>query len=133
MCDGNVHSVLVVEDDGQVRETLASVLADEGYRPVEAANGAEALELLERGERPCLILLDLTMPVMDGWTFREKQSNTPELAALPVVLVSAIERLSREADELKVQGYLAKPVSLESPPSGGSAREVSVDRAGASA
>jgi CheY-like chemotaxis protein len=62
--------VLVVEDDRAIRGTLGEVLQEEGNEPSIVANGREALQLLKEGLRPCVILLDLTMPIMDGWDFR---------------------------------------------------------------
>lgn len=107
------EDVLVVDDDDMLRETVAAALADEGYSALEAANGAEALALLEKGARPALILLDLTMHVMDGWTFRERQRGSAELSAIPVVVLSAIDGIQLEAQRLQAASYLAKPVSLE--------------------
>ena len=70
--------VLIVEDDDDVRDAIAELLADHAYSPVAAANGQDALDRLQKpDERPCVILLDLMMPVMDGWTFRAAQrANT---------------------------------------------------------
>jgi CheY-like chemotaxis protein len=108
-----MHPVLVVEDDPDIRATLCEALTDHGYSAVGVSNGAEALEYL-RGdhERPCLILLDLMMPVMDGQTFRAEQRADPDLAAIPVIVVSAYRDVDRYGKELAAD-YLAKPVRLE--------------------
>jgi CheY-like chemotaxis protein len=104
-------TILVVEDDPEIRESLCDVLGDRGYRVVAAANGQEALERLHESERPSLILLDLMMPVMDGAEFLAVLRNDPALATLPVVIVSA---WSKEAGLLReqVEGIVKKPVSL---------------------
>ena len=81
--------VLLVEDDAAIRESLAELLQDEGFDLLLAANGQEALEILRRGASPAAILLDLMMPVMDGWDFRQAQLEDPELRGIPVVVVSA--------------------------------------------
>lgn len=86
------HAVLVVEDDPDVRQSIAEVLADNDYLPVLAGNGEEAFaQLHARKEPPCVILLDLMMPVMDGWEFRRQQRANPRLANIPVVVMSAID------------------------------------------
>jgi CheY-like chemotaxis protein len=82
--------VLIVEDDHDIREAVAEVLEESHYEPVEAENGAQALEKLRSGlPDPCLILLDVMMPVMDGWEFRAEQKKDPALRDIPVVLVTA--------------------------------------------
>ena len=83
----------------------------EGYQVEVAANGRQALERLTAGMHPCVILLDLMMPVMDGWQFRREQVRSPELAEIPVIVVSAAGR-DRIA-EIDANAYLTKPVDLE--------------------
>jgi CheY-like chemotaxis protein len=80
--------VLVVDDDADIRESLAHVLAEEGYQVSEAANGLQALAEMERGH-PDVVLLDLMMPVMDGWKTLEILRRTPRHAGVPVVILSA--------------------------------------------
>ena len=109
---GREREVMVVEDDVAIRETLREVLEDRGYRVVGAANGVEALASL-RGRTPSLILLDLAMPVMDGLEFRDVQRSDPELARIPVVIISADHGGENEASRLAVEGYLAKPFELD--------------------
>ena len=81
--------VLVVEDDPEVRQMLEMLLRLEMYDVAMAANGLQALELM-RQRLPCAILLDLMMPVMDGWEFRRRQLEEPALAAVPVVCITAV-------------------------------------------
>jgi CheY-like chemotaxis protein len=84
-------SVLLVEDDPLTRGAMRMVLEWEGYQVSCAANGREALDLLRRGERPSLILLDIAMPVLDGRQFREEQEKDPALSQIPVVVVSGTD------------------------------------------
>jgi len=110
--------VLIVEDDREIRHTLRDLLREEGYQVEEAANGREALALLKRfrlaGERlPCMILLDLMMPVMDGWQFREAQVQDPELTGIPVVVLSADGNARQKALAMQAGAGLSKPVRLE--------------------
>ena len=107
--------VLIVEDDSEVRETLAQVLVDEGYDIECATDGAEALAKL-RGSRskPSLIVLDLWMPRMDGFAFRAEQLASAETADIPVVVVTAAAGLApNEMARLGLTYVLRKPVDLE--------------------
>lgn len=81
--------VLIVEDDDEIRRGMECLLHGAGYASVSAANGRDALELLRRGHRVKAILLDLMMPVMDGWAFRREQLRDPRLANIPVIVLSA--------------------------------------------
>ena len=80
--------ILIVEDDDASRHMLELLLASNDYETMSACNGREALDLM-REHRPCLVLLDLQMPVMTGWEFRERQLRDPSLADVPVVCVTA--------------------------------------------
>lgn len=103
--------VLIVDDDADLRETLCTALADEGYECTGAANGAEALARLRSGDMPQLILLDLMMPVMDGWTFREEQKKDPRLAGIPVLVLSASPLTAEHlGDSLRA---IRKPMDLD--------------------
>jgi CheY-like chemotaxis protein len=104
--------VLIVEDDTDLRQALSQVLAEEGYQVGGAEHGRHALEQLRDGVRPCLILLDLTMPVMNGWQFREEQRHDPELASIPVVVISAGANLSEQVAPLGIRDYIRKPIQL---------------------
>jgi len=106
-------SILLVEDDFDVREALVETLRDRGYAVESAADGEQALQLLRGGARPGLILLDLMMPRMSGSEFRLAQLVDPALAALPVVLLSADGRMEEKAVSLKVQGAIRKPIDLD--------------------
>lgn len=83
------HTVLVIEDDSDVRNALAELLSTEGYVVSLTADGGEALEKLRGGLRPSVILLDLMMPNVDGWDFRRAQLDDPSLAPIPVILLTA--------------------------------------------
>ena len=82
------HHVLIVEDDADLREMMAQILILEGFNPATVSNGREALEYLRHGDAPQLILLDLMMPVMNGWEFCSQRQQDPALASIPVVLFS---------------------------------------------
>jgi CheY-like chemotaxis protein len=106
--------VLVVEDDPDIRDTIAQILQEEGYQVRAASNGQEALKLLEAGPVPKLILLDLMMPVMDGWLFRaEQQKMAPPISEVPVVVLSADGNVRQQAVKLKANGALRKPVGID--------------------
>lgn len=106
------HSVLVVEDDPDISESLRDVLHGEGFHVVTAANGREGLQRLHEMEKPCLILLDLMMPVMSGGEFLGVLRGYDGFATVPVVIVSA---WPKEAAQVRTQsqGFVKKPVSLE--------------------
>jgi CheY-like chemotaxis protein len=105
--------VMIVEDDGDIRQALSQVLADEGYPTVHARHGAEGLERLRRGPPPRLILLDLMMPLMDGWQFRIALRGDPELATIPIIVVTADAAAEDRVHAMGVAGFLKKPVSIE--------------------
>jgi len=103
--------ILIVEDDPDLREMMAQLLALEGFAASAVANGREALEYLGQGAPPDLILLDLMMPVMDGWEFCRRQSTDPSMAALPVIVLSALDQ-SRAGDIGAVE-FLKKPLDFD--------------------
>ncbi len=105
--------ILVVEDDAEVRDSMVRLLEKEGYRAVGAANGQEAFALIRGGVRPCLILLDLGMPVMDGRTFRATQLRDEKLAVIPVVVFSARPDAEEIATSISAVAALRKPVRFE--------------------
>jgi CheY-like chemotaxis protein len=105
--------ILLVEDDADLRESLCRVLEDAGYEVDGVRNGREALEYLRREEPPCVVLLDLMMPVMTGWEFRDVQRGDPALSDIPVVILTADGRAQSKADSLGVGKYLRKPVQVE--------------------
>jgi CheY-like chemotaxis protein len=103
--------VLIVEDDADLREMMAQLLTLEGFRAETVANGRDALEYLRRGDRPEIILLDLMMPVMDGWEFRRRQRADPAVADVPVVVLSALD--ATRATDLNETAFLKKPLDFE--------------------
>lgn len=103
--------ILIVEDDADLREMMAQLLTLEGFRTETVANGQDALDYLRKGDPPDLILLDLMMPIMDGWEFRRRQREDPELAAVPVVVLSALDQ-ARAAD-LGGTAFLKKPLDFD--------------------
>ena len=105
--------VLVVEDTDDSREVMGTLLEMEGYRVAYATDGRDALDKLETGLKPCLILLDLFMPVKNGWEFRAVQRSDPRLADLPVAVLSGDNEVAQVAAQLGAAGYLSKPISLE--------------------
>jgi CheY-like chemotaxis protein len=106
----SAHTILVVEDDQDVRDAMVQVLESEGYGAAAAADGEEALTQLQGGLNPCLILLDLMMPRMDGWEFMEEQRRLE--SQIPIIVVSAYG----SAEQLRSAGviaYLRKPVDID--------------------
>src|SRR5262249_22783089 len=103
--------ILVVEDDESVRDVLALTLDVAGYEVVAVRDGADALDLLESWQ-PDLILLDLRMPVMDGWTFRREQMASNVLSDIPVVVLSGAQEAGLECEKLSAAGLIPKPFEL---------------------
>lgn len=106
------RGVLVVEDDPDIQSTLATALQMAGYTVTLAGDGAEAMRHMHAA-LPCLVLLDLVMPVMNGWEFRTAQQQDPTLAAVPVVVISAGGRVRQKAATLGAAGFLKKPIDLD--------------------
>ena len=105
-------SVLVVEDDPELLHSLSEVLQSEGYGVERARHGLEALGRLRGGTRPSVILLDLMMPIMNGWQFRYEQRQDSDLSKIPVVVVSAKSDSRQHAEWLEADGYISKPIDL---------------------
>ena len=107
--------VLIVEDEAAVRGMFRQILEEAGHEVREAGNGKEALEVLDAGWRPDLILLDLLMPVMNGWQLRAAQRERDDLRDIPVVLVSGSPPRIQpiEAKALQVAASLRKPVRAD--------------------
>jgi DNA-binding NtrC family response regulator len=108
--------VLVVDDEPDVREAAVAVFAGGGYTAVGASNGRIAYNLLKTGSvRPCIVLLDLTMPVRDGWGFRAVQMCDPQLADIPVIVLSAAGRfdVAAAAESLRAVAGMEKPVDWD--------------------
>lgn len=104
--------VLIVEDDNDIRSSVAEVLEEAGFSTSMVANGAEALSFLRRGALPNLILLDLMMPVMDGFAFREEQLKDTALAGIPVVIMSADGNIVAKRERAKSAAYIKKPLDI---------------------
>jgi CheY-like chemotaxis protein len=104
--------ILIVEDDPDIRSAMTMILKSEGYEVAGASEGREALDRLREPSRPCLILLDLMMPRMDGFELRVQQMQDPTLADIPVIVFSAGADLERKVAPLRVDGYLEKPVDI---------------------
>jgi CheY-like chemotaxis protein len=104
--------ILIAEDDPDIREDLAEILRDLGHEVTTATNGAEALASLKSGARPCLILLDLMMPVMNGWDFRSQQLADEALCKIPVIVLTGVADLQR-IKPLRADGVLTKPFKLD--------------------
>lgn len=110
----HVAEILVVDDDLGIRDFLSQLLEGEGYRVRTAANGEEAMkELRESIPPPCVVFLDLTMPVMDGWEFRAAQMQDARLQQVPVVVLTADGQAGTKAAQLGVPDYIQKPVNLK--------------------
>ena len=101
--------VLLIEDEAAIRQELAELLREKGYEVLTAENGEDALASVPVGEPPTLILLDLMMPVLDGWQFRAAQLRRRDLADVPVVIITGGHDAAEEAARLGAVGYLVKP------------------------
>ena len=109
----NRTTVLVVDDDAEIRQALAELLEDEEYEVLLAANGKEALDLVANGPRPDVILLDVMMPVMDGWHFLSARLKHPELVEVPIIIISAGQEAEREARKVGVFEVAKKPLHVD--------------------
>jgi CheY-like chemotaxis protein len=103
--------VLIVEDDNDLREMMAQLLSLEGFQAAAVANGRQALDYLREEDAPGVILLDLMMPVMDGWEFRRRQQADPMLAAVPVIVLSALDQ--NRAKDVGADAILKKPLDFD--------------------
>ncbi len=105
--------VLVVDDDPDILEALSEILEAEGYRVRRARNGQEALERLNgQGGLPQLVLLDLMMPVMDGWEFSRRMRQRPGASEIPIIVLSADRAVADRARQIGAAAHLAKPFEL---------------------
>jgi two-component system, chemotaxis family, chemotaxis protein CheY len=108
----STYPILVVDDDADLLQALRDVLRDEGYVVVCVENGHQAMGVLHAGARPCVILLDIRMPGMDGLAFRREQLRDEAIAKIPVVFFTADPSEEEEARRLGVEFYLPKPIDL---------------------
>jgi CheY-like chemotaxis protein len=104
------HLLLVVDDDAGSREALSALLTTEGFDVATATDGRDALHQLGNGTAPCVILLDVNMPGMDGRAFRTVQAGDSQVADVPVIAITGDPHIEKEAQELRVRDYLLKPV-----------------------
>jgi CheY-like chemotaxis protein len=107
-----VPRILIADDDLDLRESLRLLLELHGHSVAEARNGREALEQLAV-QPPCVILLDLMMPIMDGWQFRRAQLQLPEHAGIPVVVISAVPDHLQRNNELRAERLFTKPFDYD--------------------
>ena len=105
--------ILIIDDEADIRWLISELLVDEGYTVAQAANGRDALTYLQAADPlPCVIILDLMMPVMNGWDFLQVRQQDPLLAPIPIVIVSAA-RTAINVSALGVQGALDKPFDMD--------------------
>ena len=105
------RAIMIIDDDDAIREALEDVLSDEGYEVVGVSDGQQALDYLRAEKRPSAILLDLWMPVMDGWKILEALLGDPRFSRIPLVVLTAVR--DQRARELHVAEVLTKPVQLQ--------------------
>lgn len=110
---GQRPTILVVEDDPDLRLVHSEILSHEGYEVLTAADGVEALEVVENDGPPAMILLDLRMPRMNGWDLAERLRQRPAWRDIPVVVVAAHYRIADEAAAIGARAWLHKPVSID--------------------
>lgn len=113
MTGSAANRIAVIDDDHDIRVMLRLALELAGYEVLTAQNGQEALELLRQSAPVALLLLDLKMPTMNGWQFRERQLEDPALREVPVLILSGDVGLPEAARALGAAGYLHKPVDLD--------------------
>lgn len=107
----HIHPIMVIEDDEDIRELMKAMLEAEGYYPITASNGEEGFALLSQVPKPCMILLDMMMPIMDGWTFSEEAKKNSLYKSIPLLAVTAF------ADQITSKenffGVLKKPIRVD--------------------
>lgn len=104
--------VIVVDDDPAILDLVEMVLNEEGYEVMTATNGREALELLA-AQQPSIVLLDLMMPVMDGWSFCRAVKGNEATRHLPIIIMSADRHLGQKADDISADDFLVKPFDID--------------------
>jgi CheY-like chemotaxis protein len=110
---GKTSPILVIEDDPATRDAIKMLLQYDGYTVATARHGGDALRKLRAGLTPCLILLDLVLPEVDGIQFRREQLHDATLAHIPVVIYSGYADARHQAAELGASGYFQKPFDLD--------------------
>ncbi len=104
------HDVLVIEDYRETRDAILDLLRTKGFRAWGAESGPDALDLLQSGLRPCVIILDIRLPGMSGWEVCERLQVVPELAAIPVVVLSVEVPREERPERAGIREYLRKPI-----------------------
>ena len=104
--------ILVVDDDAAIRDVVVDILEMSDYRVMTASNGAEALEQVQRAQ-PAAVLLDLMMPIMDGWEFLRRCRGLEGCGKVPIVVMSAAHDAATTADQLGAQAFLTKPFDMD--------------------
>jgi CheY-like chemotaxis protein len=105
-------NVLVIDDDHDIRDLVVFYLNNQGYLATGVSNGEEAITHLQSAAQTDLIILDLMMPVMDAWEFRQAQQQDPAIGKIPVVLISATDEVSYEVEPLAASGFIRKPIDF---------------------
>lgn len=111
--DKRAPRILVVEDDDDTREAIRDVLEAEGYHVTGLSNGRDALAWLEGASEPDVIILDLMMPTLNGWQFLNEQRQRDTIAKVPVLVLTADGRVSRQPASVDAAALLLKPVNLD--------------------
>jgi CheY-like chemotaxis protein len=107
-------TILLVDDDDSLRVFVSHLLTREGYLVMNAVNGADALEFLKKSpDLPSLILLDLRMPVMDGWQFRTIQKADPRFCNIPVIVITSVKTVENDIQSIQAAGYCKKPLQTD--------------------
>jgi two-component system, chemotaxis family, chemotaxis protein CheY len=107
------RTILIIEDDRDIRESLAEILEAEGYATARATNGQEGLDYLRSAAKPNLILLDLMMPVKDGYDFANELVRDPRISDIPVIVMSADGSVLKKGTIAKADEWVRKPIDLE--------------------
>lgn len=105
--------ILIVEDDLDIAKNLLDLLTSEGYEVDHASNGKMALDKMRNGEKPELILLDLMMPMMDGFQFRNEQESDPQLATIPVIIMTADGHIESKKLLIGAKASVRKPIDID--------------------
>lgn len=109
----SVKCILIVEDDRDICSALVQLLTSEGFDVITAHNGQEALNILMAGARPHLIMLDLMMPIMDGYTFREEQLKNSDISSIPVIIMTADGQAQDKISKISCRHYIRKPFDVD--------------------
>jgi CheY-like chemotaxis protein len=111
--EAQARTLMIVDDDDDLRDILSDIMKAQGYRVAAFGDARKALTALEDGEQPFLILLDLMMPGMSGWEFRAAQLGNPELALIPVAVLTAASSMTDSGRTLSNVETLRKPFALD--------------------